>query len=77
MAVSYAWAVLTPPSWGRVEVDIYSVSGTRQGSMERFVKDWRHSAHDGLSASKVWQRAYSRGWRLARVAITPAFGYGK
>jgi hypothetical protein len=76
-AVTFAWAVLTPPEWGFVEVDIYSVSGTRAGSMARFVADWRHGGHDGLTTSKVWQRAYRKGWRLARVSITPALGYSK
>ena len=74
MSITYAWAVLTPPSWGTVEIDIYSVSGTRQSSMERFVADWRHPGHDGLTVSKVWQKAYRRGWRLVRVSITPTFG---
>ena len=72
---AYAWTVLTPPSWGEVKPDIYSVAGTRAASMERFVADWRNGSHDGMAVSGVWVRAYRRGWRLARVCITPAHGY--
>lgn len=74
---AFAWAVLTPPSWGPVGIDIYSVSGHRIGSMEAFVAGWRHSGHDGWTVSKVWQQAYRRGWRLTRVSITQALGYGQ
>lgn len=72
---TYAWAVAYPPTFGP-SVDIHSVSGTRRFAMERFVADRRHSGHDGLTVSKVWQHAYSRGWRLVRVAITPLY-FGK
>ncbi len=75
-AQAFAWAVLTPPEWGPVSVDIYTVSGSRQGAMEAFVAGWRHSGHDGWSASKVWRQAYRHGWRLTRVLITqtPSIG---
>ena len=74
---SFGWAVLYPADRGfgcpgAPSVD--SVSFTREAAMENFVACWRTSDHDGMTFSKVWQRAYSRGWRLSRVSITPAFG---
>lgn len=76
-ATSFGWAVLYPLDRGfgcPGAPAIDSVSFTRESAMHNFVASWRYDAHDGMSASKVWQRAYRRGWRLSRVAITPAFG---
>lgn len=72
---AYAWAVLSPPSWGSVSPDIYSIGGTRAAAMERFVNGWRYATDEALAVSKIWQRAYRQGWRLARVSITPTHGY--
>lgn len=73
--VAFGWAVLTPPAWGPVKVNIDSVADTRASAMERFVDDWGHSRQNGLTVSQIWQRAYRRGWRLVRVSITPSHGY--
>lgn len=74
---TFAWAVLYPQGRGlgcAGAPAIDSVSFTRESAMHNFVAAWRTETHDGLTVSKVWKRAYSRGWRLSRVAITPAFG---
>lgn len=76
-ATSFGWAVLYPEDRGfgcPGAPAIDSVSFTREMAMHNFVACWRTGDHDGMSVSKVWQRAYRRGWRLSRVAITPAFG---
>lgn len=76
-ATSFGWAVLYPEDRGfgcPGAPSISSVAYTRDEAMRNFVASWRYDKHDGMSVSKVWQRAYRRGWRLSRVAITPAFG---
>lgn len=75
---SFGWAVLYPFDRGfgcPGAPAIDSVSFTREAAMHNFVACWRTADHDGLTVSKVWQRAYRRGWRLARVSITPVLGY--
>lgn len=77
-AASFGWAVLYPEGRGFGNPGapaIDSVSFTRESAMHNFIAAWRTDTHDGMTVSKVWQRAYRRGWRLARVAITPALGY--
>jgi len=76
-ATSFGWAVLYSEDRGfgcPGAPAIDSVSFTREQAMHNFVGAWRYDHHAGMSVSKVWQRAYRRGWRLSRVAITPAFG---
>lgn len=71
---TYGWAVLTPMNrgwWDEGAPLAYYVARTRFEAMESFVADWRTSENGGQSISKVWQQAYRRGWRIARVAITP------
>jgi hypothetical protein len=80
MNTTFAWAVLYPTDrgFGRAGApSISSVAHTREEAMHGFVASWRTGDHDGMTVSKVWQRAYRRGWRLARVAITPALGYNQ
>lgn len=69
---TFAWAVLYPldAGFGRPGSPVIgTVAGTRKGAMEAFVADWRTGS--GLTVSKVWQKAYARGWRLAHVQIQP------
>lgn len=78
MSTSFGWAVLYPEERGFYSPGapaIDSVSFTRESAMHNFVAMWRTSEHDGMSAAKVWARAYRRGWRLARVSVSPALGY--
>lgn len=76
-STTFGWAVLYPLDRGfgcPGAPAIDSVSFTREAAMHSFVASWRYDAHDGMTVSTVWQRAYRRGWRLSRVAITTAFG---
>lgn len=74
---TYAWAVLYPVGRGfgiPGQACTWTIRPTRRGALEAFSDSWRSREE---TASKTWQRAYRGGWRLARVAITPALGYGQ
>ena len=78
MKVTYAWTVALPddPSWANPGAPLaYHVRPSRQEAMRHFVSQWRTS--DNGDDSAIWRRAYRRGWRLIRVAITPALGYAQ
>lgn len=71
---SFAWATLIPldGGWAHPGSPLTDcVRPTRQSAIETFVAAWRTDDHAGLTVSKVWQRAYRRGWRLSRVVVTP------
>lgn len=75
---SFGWAVLYPddPSWGSPAAPaIDTIRSSRAAAMNAFVASWRSLDDVNLTPSAVWRKAYRRGWRLARVVITPAFGY--
>jgi len=73
MAETFGWAVLFPdePGWyGSGQPSIWTVRATRHDAMIAFAETW---ARNGEDAPHAWKRAYRKGWRLARVSITPAF----
>lgn len=77
MTTSYGWAVLYPRDWDAPSAGapvIGTVRETRALAMARWAEIWDTR---GETPSRCWRRAYRKGWRLARVSITPALGYGK
>lgn len=77
---TYGWAVLFPVEggWSQPGAPLMgTINGTRKLSMTEFVSWWRSGADAGRTTAQVWRRAYRRGWRLARVSITPAPEYGR